>query len=250
MSLMLEIKDLHVSVQGKEIVKGLNLQIPKGEIHAIMGPNGSGKSTLSYTILGHPNYEITKGDILLDGRSVLDMPTDERARAGLFLSLQYPTSIPGVTQTNFLRNVLKNIRGADVPVKDFRKELKEAMGALDIDNSFMSRYVNDGFSGGEKKRNEILQMSMIKPKMAILDEIDSGLDIDALRIIAEGIESMRGDDRSMLIITHYQRVLNYLTLDRVHIFMEGRIQKSGGRDLAERLEAEGYDWVLEKAAGA
>ncbi|MCR9141169.1 MAG: Fe-S cluster assembly ATPase SufC [bacterium] len=254
MSLMLEIKDLHVSVEGKEIVKGLSLEIPKGEIHAIMGPNGSGKSTLSYTILGHPNYEITKGDILLDGKSVLEMPTDERARAGLFLSLQYPTSIPGVTQTNFLRNVLKNIRGADVPVKDFRKELKEAMGELQIDNSFMARYVNDGFSGGEKKRNEILQMSLIKPKMAILDEIDSGLDIDALRIIAEGIESLRGEERSLLIITHYQRILNYLTLDRVHIFMEGRIQMSGGRDLAERLEAEGYDWVLQdqqsKTAGA
>lgn len=251
---MLEIKDLHVSVEGKEIVKGLSLEIPKGEIHAIMGPNGSGKSTLSYTILGHPNYEITKGDILLDGKSVLEMPTDERARAGLFLSLQYPTSIPGVTQTNFLRNVLKNIRGADVPVKDFRKELKEAMGELQIDNSFMARYVNDGFSGGEKKRNEILQMSLIKPKMAILDEIDSGLDIDALRIIAEGIESLRGEERSLLIITHYQRILNYLTLDRVHIFMEGRIQMSGGRDLAERLEAEGYDWVLQdqqsKTAGA
>ena len=248
MTAMIEIKDLHVSIEGKEIVKGMNLSIPKGEIHAIMGPNGSGKSTLSYTILGHPKYEVTQGDILLDGQSVLGMPTDERARAGLFLSLQYPTSIPGVTQTNFLRNVLKNVRGADVPVKEFRKELKDAMGALQMDNSFMSRYVNDGFSGGEKKRNEILQMSLMKPKMAILDEIDSGLDIDALRIIAEGIEAMRAADRSMLIITHYQRILNYLTLDRVHIFMGGRILKSGGRELAEKLEAEGYDWVAGEAS--
>ena len=249
MSMMLEIKDLHVSVEGKEIVKGLNLQIPKGEIHAIMGPNGSGKSTLSYTILGHPKYEVTGGDILIEGRSVLDMPTDERARAGLFLSLQYPTSIPGVTQTNFLRNVLKNIRGQDVPVKDFRKELKDAMGTLQMDNAFMARYVNDGFSGGEKKRNEILQMSLIKPKMAILDEIDSGLDIDALRIIAGGIESLRSEERSMLIITHYQRILNYLSLDQVHIFIDGRILKSGGRELAEKLEAEGYDWVAREVAG-
>lgn len=250
MSAMLEIKDLHVSVDGKEIVKGLNLAIPKGEIHAIMGPNGSGKSTLSYTILGHPNYKVTQGDILLEGQSIMELPTDERARAGLFLSLQYPTAIPGVTQTNFLRNVLKNIRGADVPVKEFRKELKDQMGKLEMDNAFMARYVNDGFSGGEKKRNEILQMGLIQPKMAILDEIDSGLDIDALRIIAEGIEGMRSDNRSMLIITHYQRILNYLSLDAVHIFMDGKIQMSGGRELAEKLEAEGYDWVPAAGAGA
>jgi Fe-S cluster assembly ATP-binding protein len=237
-------------VEGKEIVKGLNLIVPRGEIHAIMGPNGSGKSTLSFTILGHPKYTVTSGDILLEGKSVLGMPTDERARAGLFLSLQYPTSIPGVTQTNFLRNVLKNIRGADVPVKEFRKELSSSMATLQMDSAFMTRYVNDGFSGGEKKRNEILQMSLIKPKMAILDEIDSGLDIDALRVIAQGIETLRDPARSVLIITHYQRILNYLTLDRVHIFMDGRILKTGGRELAERLEAEGYDWVAQEARAA
>ncbi len=245
--MLLEIKDLRVKIEDKEIIKGLNLAIPAGEIHAIMGPNGSGKSTLSYTIMGHPKYEVTSGDILFEGKSVLGMPTDERARAGLFLSFQYPTAIPGVTVTNFLRNVLKNVRGADVPVKEFRNEMKSSMATLQMDNAFAARYVNDGFSGGEKKRNEILQMAMIKPKMAILDEIDSGLDIDALRIIAEGLEAVRDPGRSMLIITHYQRILNYLSLDRVHVFMDGRIIKSGGRDLAERLEAEGYDWVAQEA---
>lgn len=245
--MLMEIKDLRVKIEDKEIIKGLNLQIPAGEIHAIMGPNGSGKSTLSYTIMGHPKYEVTSGDILFEGKSVLGTPTDERARAGLFLSFQYPTAIPGVTVTNFLRNVLKNVRGADVPVKEFRNELKSSMATLQMDNAFAARYVNDGFSGGEKKRNEILQMAMMKPKMAILDEIDSGLDIDALRIIAEGLEALRDPERSMLIITHYQRILNYLSLDRVHVFMDGRIIKSGGRDLAEKLEAEGYDWVAQEA---
>ena len=243
MKSMLEIRDLHVSVAEREILKGLNITILPGEVHAIMGPNGSGKSTLSNAIMGHPDYRVTGGDILLEGRSILSMPPDERARAGLFLCFQYPTAIPGVTVQNFLRTVLKGIRGADVPVKQFRVELKDAMSRLDMDPSFSARYVNDGFSGGEKKRHEILQMMLMQPKMALLDETDSGLDIDALRIIATGIESMRSKERSLLLITHYQRILNYLTIDHVHVFVDGRILLSGGRELAEKLEQEGYDWV-------
>jgi Fe-S cluster assembly ATP-binding protein len=248
MNAMLEIKDLHANVEGKEILKGVNLTIPKGEIHAIMGPNGSGKSTLSYAIMGHPKYEITKGDILLDGKSILDAPTDERARRGIFLCFQYPTSIPGVTVTNFLKTVLKNVRGEEVPVKQFRKELKEGMEYLQMKEDFARRYVNEGFSGGEKKRHEILQMALMKPKLAVLDEVDSGLDIDALRIIAQGIEGLRSPERSMLVITHYQRILDYMTLDRVHVFMDGRIQTSGGRDLVEKLEKDGYDWVMKETS--
>jgi Fe-S cluster assembly ATP-binding protein len=247
MSANLEIRDLRVAVEGKEILKGLNLILPRGETHAIMGPNGSGKSTLSYTILGHPRYEVLSGDIIFEGESILGWSPDERARRGLFLSFQYPTAIPGVTVANFLRNVLKNVRGAEVPVKEFRKELKTTMGALAMDDSFVGRYVNDGFSGGEKKRNEILQMQLMQPKVCILDEIDSGLDIDALRIIAGGIEQQRSAERSMLVITHYQRLLSYLTVDRVHVFMDGRIITSGGRELSERLEAEGYDWAAREA---
>jgi len=249
MTPVIEIQDLHVSVEGKEILKGVNLSIPKGEIHAIMGPNGSGKSTLSYTLMGHPHYEVTSGEILLDGKSLLGMTTDERARAGLFLCFQYPTEIPGVTVTNFLKTVLKNVRGKELSVKEFRSELKEGMEYLKMREDFARRYVNDGFSGGEKKRHEILQMALMKPKLAILDEVDSGLDIDALRIIAEGIEGLRSSDRSMMVITHYQRILEYLTLDRVHIFMDGKIQMSGDRELVARLEAEGYDWVLAKSEG-
>ena len=244
MNALLEIKDLHANVDGKEILKGVNLTIPRGETHAIMGPNGSGKSTLSYTIMGHPKYEITKGDIFLDGKSILDAPTDERARRGIFLCFQYPTSIPGVTVTNFLRTVIKNIRGEELPVKQFRKELKEGMEYLHMKEDFARRYVNEGFSGGEKKRHEILQMALMKPKLAILDEVDSGLDIDALRIIAKGIEGLRSPDRSMLVITHYQRILDYMTLDRVHVFMDGVIQTSGGKELVEKLEKDGYDWVM------
>ena len=242
--MLLEIKGLEASIEGKEILKGVNLSIPPGEIHAIMGPNGSGKSTLSYVLMGHPKYTITGGDILLDGKSVLAMKPDERARAGMFLCFQYPTSIPGVTMPNYLRNVLKNIRGADVPIKEFRKEVQDSMRNLSMREDFLKRYVNDGFSGGEKKRKEILQMALMKPRVAILDEVDSGLDIDALRIIAENLQAMRSPDRSMLLITHYQRILNYLTLDKVHVFAEGRIITSGGRELAERLEKEGYEAVI------
>jgi len=241
---LLEIKDLHVSVENKEILKGVDLSIPAGEVHAIMGPNGSGKSTLSYALMGHPRYTITSGQVLLGGESILTWTPDERARKGMFLCFQYPTVIPGVTLPNYLRTVLKSVRGADVPVKDFRRELKESMESLAMKEEFLKRYVNDGFSGGEKKRNEILQMSLMKPRLAILDEVDSGLDIDALRIIAENLQAMRSPDRSMLLITHYQRILNYLTLDRVHVFSGGRIIKSGGRELAERLEKEGYESVI------
>ena len=250
MNAILEIKDLHANVEGKEILKGVNLTIPRGEIHAIMGPNGSGKSTLSYTLMGHPKYQITSGDILLDGKSILDASTDERARRGIFLCFQYPTAIPGVTVTNFLKTVLKNVRGEDIPVKQFRKELKEGMEYLQMKEDFARRYVNDGFSGGEKKRHEILQMALMKPKLAVLDEVDSGLDIDALRIIAGGIEGLRSEDRSMLVITHYQRILDYLTLDRVHVFMDGKIQTSGGKELVEKLEKEGYDWVMKEESRA
>ena len=250
MNAILEIKDLHANVEGKEILKGVNLTIPRGEIHAIMGPNGSGKSTLSYTLMGHPKYKITGGDILLDGKSILDASTDERARRGIFLCFQYPTAIPGVTVTNFLKTVLKNVRGEDIPVKQFRKELKEGMEYLQMKEDFARRYVNDGFSGGEKKRHEILQMALMKPKLAVLDEVDSGLDIDALRIIAGGIEGLRSEDRSMLVITHYQRILDYLTLDRVHVFMDGKIQTSGGKELVEKLEKEGYDWVMKEESRA
>ncbi|MDH5655349.1 MAG: Fe-S cluster assembly ATPase SufC [Spirochaetia bacterium] len=250
MNALLEIKDLHANVEGKEILKGVSLTIPPGEIHAIMGPNGSGKSTLSYTLMGHPKYQITSGDILLDGKSILDASTDERARLGIFLCFQYPTSIPGVTVTNFLRTVLKNIRGEDVPVKQFRKELKEGMEYLQMREDFARRYVNDGFSGGEKKRHEILQMALMKPKLAVLDEVDSGLDIDALRIIASGIEGLREENRSMLVITHYQRILDYLTLDKVHVFMDGKIQTSGGKELVEKLEKDGYDWVMKEGTKA
>ena len=241
---ILEIKDLHVEVEGKEILKGVNLSIPRGEVHVIMGPNGSGKSTLSYTLLGHPRYVVTKGDILLDGESVLGLSTDERTRKGMFLSFQSPVAIPGVTVNNFMRQVLKNIRGEEVNFKEFRAEMKSAMESLKMREDFARRYVNDGFSGGERKRNEILQMSMMAPQFAVLDEIDSGLDIDALRIIAENIEMLRTPERPMLLITHYQRLLNHLTIDRVHVYKDGQVIQSGGRELAQKLEAEGYDWVV------
>lgn len=244
---LLEIKDLHAEISGKPILNGIDLVIPAGESHAVMGPNGSGKSTLSYVLLGHPKYTVTKGDILFKGESIVDKTPDERARLGMFLSLQYPTSIPGVTGLNFLKNVLKNIRGQDVPVREFRKEVNEALAKLDMKTDFMQRYVNDGFSGGEKKRNEILQMSLIQPGLAILDEIDSGLDVDALRIIAQNIEAMRSPDRSMLLITHYQRLLSYLTIDRIHIFVGGKIRMSGGKELAKQLEESGYERLLQEA---
>lgn len=240
---VLEIKDLHVTVDDKEILKGVNLAIPTGEIHVIMGPNGSGKSTLSAAIMGHPKYKITSGDILFEGQSILNDSTDERARKGVFLCFQYPAAIPGVTINNFLRTALKNVRGEEIPVRKFRTELREKMDLLHMDHGFARRHVNDGFSGGEKKRNEILQMSLLQPKMAILDEIDSGLDIDALRIIAESLEKLRDPAKSMLIITHYQRILTHLTIEQVHVLMDGRIIRSGAKELVDKLEESGYDWI-------
>jgi len=212
-------------------------------VHAIMGPNGSGKSTLANTLMGHPRYEVTGGNILLKGEDVTDMAPDERARKGMFLAMQYPTSIPGVTMVNFLRAALKAVQGKDVPVREFRERLFEAMAILKMDESFARRYVNEGFSGGEKKRAEVLQMSLLRPAMAVMDETDSGLDIDALRTVADGINALRGEDLGILLITHYQRILNYVTPDRVHVLYRGRIVRAGGRELAAELEEKGYDWI-------
>ncbi|KRL67857.1 Fe-S cluster assembly ATPase SufC [Companilactobacillus versmoldensis] len=244
----LEVKDLHVSVtddetdESQEILKGVNLKMSTGEIHAIMGPNGTGKSTLSQAIMGNSTYKITKGDILLDGKSILEMPVDERARAGLFLAMQYPAEIAGVTNVEFMRAAINARRKSDdqIPVMQFMKKLDEKQKILDMTDEMSERYLNEGFSGGEKKRNEILQLLMIEPKFAILDEIDSGLDIDALKVVSRGVNSMRGDNFGSLIITHYQRLLNYIVPDQVHVMMDGRIVKSGGPDLAKKLEDEGY----------
>lgn len=246
MSAILEIQSLHASVGDKQILRGVNLSIGSGEVHAIMGPNGSGKSTLSNVILGHPKYTVTSGDILFRGQSILRMTTDERARLGLFLSFQYPTALPGVTIGNFLKSILKAHRGKEVPVKEFKQELKTAMDLLEVPQAFIGRYVNDGFSGGEKKRAEILQMSLLKPVLSILDETDSGLDIDALRIVSEGINANRDPERSILLITHYQRMLNYIVPDFVHVFADGRILETGGKELSLKLEEVGYDWILER----
>jgi Fe-S cluster assembly ATP-binding protein len=248
----LEIKDLHVSIEDKEILKGLSLTIKQGEIHAIMGPNGTGKSTLAYTLMGHPNYTVTSGEVLLDGKNVLDMEPDERSRLGIFLAFQYPVAIPGVTVANFLRTAINSRRRAEnpedkgMPIPEFRKMLKEKMDTLKMDHTFAGRYLNDGFSGGEKKRAEILQMATLKPKFAVLDETDSGLDIDALRIVSEGVNALSGPELGVLVITHYQRLLNYIKPNFVHIMLDGRIVESGGADLALHLEEQGYDWVREK----
>ncbi len=250
----LEIKDLHVSIEDKEILKGLSLTIKQGEIHAIMGPNGTGKSTLAYTLMGHPNYTVTSGEVLLDGENVLEMEPDERSRAGIFLAFHYPVAIPGVTVANFLRSAINSRRRADnpedkgMPIPEFRKMLKEKMDALKMDHAFAGRYLNDGFSGGEKKRAEILQMATLKPRFAILDETDSGLDIDALRIVSEGVNALSGAELGVLVITHYQRLLNYIKPQFVHVMMGGRIVESGGPDLALHLEEQGYDWLREKTA--
>ncbi|KIL75980.1 Fe-S cluster assembly ATPase SufC [Bacillus badius] len=244
----LTIKDLHVSIDGKEILKGVNLEIKGGEFHAIMGPNGTGKSTLSAAIMGHPKYEVTQGSIELDGENVLDMEVDERARAGLFLAMQYPSEISGVTNADFLRSAINSRReeGDEISLMKFIREMDAKMDLLEMDQDMAQRYLNEGFSGGEKKRNEILQLTMIKPKIAILDEIDSGLDIDALKVVAKGINEMRSEDFGCLMITHYQRLLNYITPDVVHVMMQGRVVKSGGAELAQRLEAEGYDWIKQE----
>jgi len=249
---LLEIKNLHVALEdGTEIVKGVDLTIEAGEKHALMGPNGSGKSTLGYALMGHPFYEITEGEILLDGENVVELEADERAQRGLFLAFQYPHAIPGVTVTSFLRSAINAKRkaangGKDDPiaVKEFRKDVLAAMESLKVPRELAQRYLNDGFSGGEKKRVEILQMAMLKPRLAVLDETDSGLDIDALQIVARGVNALVGPEMGALVITHYQRILNYITPDRVHVFVNGRIVESGGAELAQKLEAEGYEAFL------
>ena len=244
----LEIKDLHVAIDGKEILKGLNLTINTGEVHAIMGPNGTGKSTLASAIMGHPKYEVTQGEVLIDGENVLEMEVDERAKAGLFLAMQYPSEITGVTNADFLRSAINARReeGNEISLMKFIRELDKTMEFLEMPEEMAQRYLNEGFSGGEKKRNEILQMMMIKPTFGILDEIDSGLDIDALKVVSKGINEMRGEGFGCLMITHYQRLLNYITPDHVHVMMQGKVVKSGGAELAQRLEAEGYEWIKQE----
>jgi Fe-S cluster assembly ATP-binding protein len=247
---LLSIENLHVKVESKQILHGVNLQINKGEIHALMGRNGSGKSTLGYTLMGHPRYVVTQGSIHFKGVDLLNLPPDERAKKGMYLAFQYPVAIPGVSVSNFLRATVKVIRGQEVPVKEFRKEIREIMQHLDIKEDFLSRYVNDGFSGGEKKRLEILQMALFKPQLALLDETDSGLDIDALKTVASGIEAMAGPDISMLLITHYQRMLNYVIPQFVHVMHDGKIVASGGSELALKLESQGYESILKESEPA
>lgn len=252
MASTLEIKDLHVSIEDKEVLKGVNLTINTDEIHAIMGPNGTGKSTLSSAIMGHPSYEVTKGEVLLDGVNILELEVDERAKAGLFLAMQYPSEITGVTNADFMRSAInaKREEGQEINLMQFIKKLDKNMDFLDIDKDMAQRYLNEGFSGGEKKRNEILQLMMLEPKFAILDEIDSGLDIDALKVVSKGINQMRGENFGALMITHYQRLLNYITPDKVHVMYAGKVVKSGGPELAKRLEEEGYEWVKEEFGSA
>ncbi len=250
---MLEIKNLHVNIEGTEILKGISLRIKPGEVHAIMGPNGSGKSTLAQVLAGNPAYEVTQGEVLYDEKNLLAMEPEKRAKEGVFLAFQYPVSIPGVGNAYFLRAALNELRAdrglQELDAMDFLEILREKMKIVEMDSSFSSRAVNDGFSGGEKKRNEILQMAILEPKLAILDETDSGLDIDALRIVASGINKLRSQDRSILLVTHYQRILNYVTPDFVHVLMGGKIVRSGGKDLAFHLEEKGYDWVKEPLKG-
>ncbi len=246
---LLELKNLHVALEdGTEIVKGVDLAVDPNEVHAVMGPNGSGKSTLAYALMGHPAYRITEGDVLLDGESILELEADERAQRGLFLAFQYPHAVPGVTVTSFLRSAINSIRKAKnggeddpIPIPEFRKEIFAQMDRLKVSRELASRYLNDGFSGGEKKRVEILQMAMLKPRIAVLDETDSGLDIDALRVVAGGVKELVGPEMGALVITHYQRILDYITPDFVHVFSDGRIVEEGGPELAHKLEAEGYE---------
>jgi Fe-S cluster assembly ATP-binding protein len=240
----LRIENLHVTVEGREILKGLNLKVEPGKVHAIMGPNGSGKSTLAYTLMGHPNYTVTEGAILVNGENVVDLAPNERARVGLFLAFQYPHSIPGVTMANFLRTAVNAVSDTPMPPREFRTKLREQMAILKMNDEFAARYVNDGFSGGEKKRAEILQMAMLQPKYAVLDETDSGLDIDALRVVADGVNALLGPGLGVLLITHYQRLLNYIKPDSVHVLVNGRIVREGGPELALELEKTGYDEYL------
>jgi len=256
MGAALEIRNLHVTVEDQPILKGVNLIVRQGEIHALMGPNGSGKSTLSNTIMGHPAYEVTAGQIIFDGVDILEMEPDERSRRGLFMAFQYPVAIPGVTVANFLRNALNarrrmtNPADKGIPIPAFRKLMIEKMDMLRMDHEFAGRYLNDGFSGGEKKRAEILQMAVLEPQIAIMDETDSGLDIDALRVVSEGVTTLYGPNLGVLVITHYQRILNYIKPQFVHIMMDGQIVESGGPELALHLEEQGYDWLREKQNGS
>jgi Fe-S cluster assembly ATP-binding protein len=248
----LKIRNLHAGIGGKEILKGVDLIVSQGEVHALMGPNGTGKSTLAYVLMGHPSYEVTEGEILFKGENLLDLAPDQRSQLGLFLAFQYPVAIPGVTLANFLRTAINSRRKAGdpkdkgIPIPEFRKLLKEKMDILKMDHSFAGRYLNEGFSGGEKKRAEILQMATLKPEIAVLDETDSGLDIDALRVVSDGVNALRGEDLGVLVITHYQRILNYIKPEVVHIMLDGRIVESGGADLALHLEEHGYDWLRQK----
>ncbi len=244
---MLQIKNLHAGIEGKEILRGINLEINPGEVHAIMGPNGSGKSTLSSVIAGNETYKVTEGDVILDGKSILDLSPDQRAHKGIFLSFQYPVEIPGVTTTNFIKTAINAKRKAlgldDFPAKEMLKMIREKADLLEMDRKFLSRSLNEGFSGGEKKRNEIFQMAMLEPKLSILDETDSGLDIDALKIVANGVNKLKSKDNATIVITHYQRLLDYIVPDFVHVLYNGKIIKSGGKELAFELEEKGYDWL-------
>ena len=244
---MLKIKNLHAGIEDKEILRGIDLEIKPGEVHAIMGPNGSGKSTLSSVIAGNETYKVSKGDVRLDGKSILELSPDERAHKGIFMSFQYPVEIPGVTTTNFIKTAINAKRKSqgldDLPAKDMLKMIREKAALLEMDRKFLSRSLNEGFSGGEKKRNEIFQMAMLEPKIAILDETDSGLDIDALKIVANGVNKLKTKDNATIVITHYQRLLDYIVPDFVHVLYNGKIVKSGGKELAHELEAKGYDWL-------
>ncbi|MCB9359245.1 Fe-S cluster assembly ATPase SufC [Candidatus Woesearchaeota archaeon] len=241
--IMLEIKDLHVSVEGKEILKGVSLRLENGKVHALMGPNGSGKSTLANTLMGHPKYEITEGKIVLDGEDITDLGPDERAKKGLFLSFQYPSEISGVTIPNFLRTALNSITGEKISVRDFKKLLEEKMTLLSMKKEYTDRYLNEGFSGGEKKKAEILQLLVLNPAIALLDETDSGLDIDALKVVAQGVNEFMAKDKSVLIITHYKRILEYINPDKMFIMVEGKIKLEGKGDLVDHLEEKGYGWI-------
>src|SRR5512133_530982 len=248
----LEIKNLHVSIEDKEILKGVDLTVEQGKVHAIMGPNGTGKSTLSYTLMGHPSYQVTEGEVIFKGQNILELEPDQRSHLGLFLAFQYPVAIPGVTLANFLRTAINAHRRAGnkedkgVSIPEFRRLLKERMDLLKMDHTFAGRYLNEGFSGGEKKRAEVLQMATLNPEIAILDETDSGLDIDALRIVSEGVNTLMNKDMGVMVITHYQRLLNYIKPDYVHVMLGGKIVESGGPDLALHLEEKGYEWIREK----
>jgi Fe-S cluster assembly ATP-binding protein len=248
---MLKIENLHVEIDGNEIVKGLDLEVGRGELHAIMGPNGSGKSTLANVLMGHPRYEVTEGSVTYEGEDVLELEPDERAKMGMFLAFQYPSEVPGVSVANFLRTAVNSVREQELSPMEMYKLLQEKMAVMRMDPKFAERYLNEGFSGGEKKRNEILQMLMLEPRLAILDETDSGLDIDALQVVARGVNEMRGPEFSAVLITHYQRILRYIEPDRVHVMLDGRLVTSGGKELAEDLEEKGYDWVRQEfRAGA